>query len=160
MLKLKLVLYLTVYTSFIRILLFLELLLKGNIFLTVFCSRDIEKRAWLFPRVLNSNMPDKISNITPKNFGRGLDPPGPLWTMSKVLQFFSKRPSLTQQPLIGSFWNFKLKLRGQNHNTKRNWMKTTYNERRPKNTKSGISKQLLIRSFSNFKCKLMGPRLK
>ena len=40
-------------------------------------------------------MPHLNPNFTPKNFGQGPDPPPSLWTMSKFMDFFPKRPSLT-----------------------------------------------------------------
>jgi hypothetical protein len=52
---------------------------------------------------------------------------------------------ISQQPLIGSYSNFKL------HILKILKMKTTYNGRRPQNIKTEISQQPLIRSSSNFK---------
>ena len=75
---------------------------------------------------------------------------------------------ISQQPLIGSSSNFKLKLRGPNQNQKyMKWRrppmeddlqwKTTSNGRRPPNIKSWISQQPLIGSSSNFKLKLRGP---
>ena len=59
---------------------------------------------------------------------------------------------ISQQLLIGSSSNFKLKLRGPNQNQKcLKW-------RRPQNVKSWISRQLLIGSSSTFELKLMGPK--
>jgi hypothetical protein len=64
---------------------------------------------------------------------------------------------ISQQPLIGSSSNLKLKLRGPNKNIKLLEMKTTSNGRRPQNIKSWIPQQPIIGSSSNFKLKLIGP---
>jgi hypothetical protein len=63
---------------------------------------------------------------------------------------------ISQQPLIGSSSNFKIKFMGPNQNLKLAERKTTLNGRRPQNIKDGISQQVLIRSSSNFKLKVMG----
>ena len=64
--------------------------------------------------------------------------------------------AISQQPLIGSSSNFKLKLRGPKQNQKMLQMKTTSDGRRPKHIESGISQQPLVGSYSNFKLKLRG----
>ena len=46
---------------------------------------------------------------------------------------------ISQQPLIGSVSNFKLKLWGPNQNRKLLETKTKYNGRQPQNNKSGIT---------------------
>ena len=92
------------------------------------------------------------------------------------------KSGISQQQLIRSSTNFKLKLREPNQNKIWLEMKTTFNGRRhqniksgisqfglkfemkttsdggrPQNSKSGISQQPLIGSSSNFKLKLRGP---
>jgi hypothetical protein len=59
------------------------------------------------------------------------------------------KSGISQQPLIRSSSNFKLKLRGQIQNLIMVLMKTTSNGRQPQNIESGISQQL-IGSSSNF----------
>jgi hypothetical protein len=70
---------------------------------------------------------------------------------------------ISQQPLIASFSNFKLKLMWPNQIEEKNKMKMTVHERRnkigrqPQNIDSGISPQSLIGSCSNVKLELMWP---
>ena len=54
------------------------------------------------------------------------------------------KSGISQQPLIGSSSNFKLKLIGPNQNFILLIMKMTYKGRRPQNIKSGISQQPLM----------------
>ena len=61
------------------------------------------------------------------------------------------KSGISQQPLIRSSSNFKLKIRGPNQNLILLKKKTTSNERWPQNIKSGISQLLLIWSSSTFK---------
>ena len=68
---------------------------------------------------------------------------------------------ISQQPLVRSYSNMKLKLTGLNLKVKRCHMKmkskkTTLNGRWPQNMKSRISQQQLVRSYSNLKLKLIG----
>ena len=64
---------------------------------------------------------------------------------------------ISQEPLIGSYSNCKLKLRWPNHILQILKMKTTSNGRQHQNIKSGISQQQLIGLYSNFKVKLRWP---
>jgi hypothetical protein len=78
------------------------------------------------------------------------------------MTFNGKRPTIiksliSQQPLIGSSSNFRLKLRGPDQYWILLEMKTTSDGRRPQNIKSGVSKQPLIRSSSIFKQKQRVP---
>jgi hypothetical protein len=61
------------------------------------------------------------------------------------------KSGISQQPLIGSSSNFKLKF------CLKFKMKMTSDGRRPQNIKSGTSQPPLIGSSSNFKLKLRGP---
>ena len=67
---------------------------------------------------------------------------------------------ISQQPLIGSFSNLKLTLRGPNQNKKILEMKTKPKGRRPQNIKSCISQQPLIRSSNFFEISLKGTKQK
>ena len=73
--------------------------------------------------------------------------------------FYGRQPhniksGISLQPLIGSFSNFKLKLRMPNYIVQILRMKTTSNGRQPQNIKSGISQQPLVGSYLNLKLKL------
>jgi hypothetical protein len=74
---------------------------------------------------------------------------------------------ISQQPLVRSYSNLKLKLIGLNRSVQRYELKTTPNGRRPElkttsngklpqNVNSRISQQPLVGSYSVFKLKLMG----
>ena len=62
----------------------------------------------------------------------------------------SMKSGIFQQPLIESFSNFKLELRGQNQNGKVQESKTTFNGKQSQNINSGISQQPPVRSYSNY----------
>ena len=62
---------------------------------------------------------------------------------------------ISQQPLIGSASNFKLKLKGPNK-IKNSWIEDDLQWKTTSNIKSWISQQPLIGSSSNFKLKLRG----
>jgi hypothetical protein len=66
----------------------------------------------------------------------------------------------SQQPLIGSYSHFKLRLRWPKYSAQILQMKTTSRGRQPQNIKSGISQQPLIGSYSNFKLELRLPKIK
>ena len=59
--------------------------------------------------------------------------------------------------MVGSYPNFKLKLRGPNQSLKKLYIEDDPNGRRPQNIKCKISQQPLVGSYSNFKLKLRGP---
>ena len=61
------------------------------------------------------------------------------------------KSGISQQPLIGSYSNFKLRVRRSQQSVKILQMKTTSHKRRPQNIKSGIYQEPLIGSYSNFK---------
>ena len=67
----------------------------------------------------------------------------------------NSKSGISQQQLIGSCSNFKLKLRWLNNIWQ---MKTTSNGRWPQNIKNQIVQQPLIGSYSNFKLKLIWPK--
>jgi hypothetical protein len=67
------------------------------------------------------------------------------------------KSGMSQKPLIGSYSNFKLKLRWPNYIFKILKMKATSNGRRPQNIKSRISQKPIIGLYSNFKLKLIWP---
>ena len=67
---------------------------------------------------------------------------------------------ISQQVLVGSSQNLKLKHRGPNGNRNLLEMNKTSNGRRPQNIDSGISQQPLIGSSSNLKLKLWGRNKK
>jgi hypothetical protein len=62
----------------------------------------------------------------------------------------------SQQPLGGSYSNFKLKLIGTNQSVQKYELETTSNGRWPQIMKSRISQQPLVGSYSNLKLKLIG----
>ena len=64
---------------------------------------------------------------------------------------------ISQEPLVGSYPNFKLKLRGPNQSLQKHYIVDNRNGRRPQNIKCRISQQPLVRSYPNFKLKLRGP---
>ena len=64
------------------------------------------------------------------------------------------KSGISQQPLIGSYSSFKLKLRWPNNILQIPEMKTSSNGRRPQTIKSGISQQPLIAPYSNLKLML------
>ena len=70
------------------------------------------------------------------------------------------KSGISQSPPIGTFSNFKLKLRGPNWNLILIEMNMTSNGRRPRNFNSGISQQPLNESIPNFKLKLSGANQK
>jgi hypothetical protein len=64
---------------------------------------------------------------------------------------------VSQQPLVGSYPNFKLMLIGQLQSVQKSQMKTSYNGRRHQNLKIAISQQPLVGSYPNFKLKIREP---
>ena len=67
------------------------------------------------------------------------------------------KSGISQQPLVGSYSNLKLKLLGSNQSAKGYQMKTTSNGRRPPTEEDlKISQQQLDGSGSNLKLKLVG----
>ena len=68
------------------------------------------------------------------------------------------KSGISQQPLIGSYSNFKLRVRRSQQSVKILQMKTTSHKRRPQNIKSGIYQEPLIGSYSNFRLKLRLPK--
>ena len=104
------------------------------------------KMTYLGRRLLNLNLggPNKLKVVEMKITSNG-----------KCPQHI--KSGISQNPLIGSSSNLKLKIRGQNQNKKSLAMKTSSNGRQPKNITSGISQKPLIGSSSNLKLKLIGP---
>ena len=74
--------------------------------------------------------------------------------LDKPTHTHSQEWIVTQQPLVGYYPNFKLRLRRPKQSFRILHMKTTSHGRRPQNIISGISQQPLFGSYSNFKLNL------
>ena len=75
---------------------------------------------------------------------------------------YGRRPQniktiIGQQPLVRSYPNFKLKIRGKNQSLQKLYIEDHPNGRRPQNIKSRISQKPLVGSYPNIKLKLRGP---
>jgi hypothetical protein len=85
-------------------------------------------------------------------------PPHKLWHIPASHRTAYIESWLSQQPLVGSYPNFKLRLRWPKQSVQILQLKMTSHGRRPQNIRSGISQQLLIGSYSNFKFQLILPK--